>query len=53
MLNIRVILSHKKVWAATNDGRRLERNDYRGATATTENRIPLQRLQGQSRQEQP
>ena len=27
-------------------------NDYRGATASTENRIPLQRLQGQSRQEQ-
>ena len=27
-------------------------NDYRGATATTENRIPLQRQQGQSRQEQ-
>ena len=26
--------------------------DYRGAMATTENRIPLQRLQGQSRQEQ-
>ena len=26
--------------------------DYRGATATTENRIPLQRLQWQSRQEQ-
>ena len=30
----------------------LKRNDYRGATANTENRIPLQRLQGQSGQEQ-
>ena len=28
------------------------RSDYRRATATTENRITLQKLQGQSRQEQ-
>ena len=31
--------------------RQWQRSDYREATATTENRIPLQRLQGQSRQE--
>ena len=38
-----------KEWAAD---KRQQRNDYRRAPATTENRIPLQRLQGKSRQEQ-
>ena len=37
---------------ATTDKRR-QRSDYREAMAITENQIPLQRLQGQSRQEQP
>ena len=47
MLNIHIIWSHQKCWWQRSY------NDYRKATATTENCLQLQRLQRQPRQQQP